>query len=316
MFSFFRTKIVKGGEADSPTAPDYKPEAVAAVSQQPPNILLSFPVGHFYSPIVDPTTLREKEADLWARDKPVLGIDFNDANHVSILTDVFPRFIASYNYPDELPETADLDEFFTGNSQFSWLDARTLLVLLQHLRPQRIVEIGSGFSSLLTADVNHRLLQNSAKFSCIEPYPREFLRKPLPGLHELLIQKVEDLPISYFAELAPGDILFIDSSHVAKTGSDVNYLVFEILPRLQPGVIVHIHDIFLPHEYPQDWVLDMNRSWNEQYLVRALLMYSTAFKVYFGSAYAFSRYPELVATALGVEQGKGYGGGSLWLERI
>jgi predicted O-methyltransferase YrrM len=222
--------------------------------------------------VLDTKSLRAKQDKISRRDQTILGIDFNDANHVRILTEVFPRYIASYRYADDLPETGQLTEYFTNNSQFGWLDSRTLPVLLQHLRPQRIVEIGSGFSSLLTADVNKRLLQNSAEFSCIEPYPREFLRKPIPGLHELLIEKVEDLPISYFAELAPGDVLFIDSSHVAKTGSDVNYLAFEILPRLQPGVIVHIHDVFLPNEYPKDWVLDDNRSWNEQYLVRALLM--------------------------------------------
>ncbi len=290
--------------------------AVAVLVGKTPSNTSAFPPGHFYSPVVDVESLRAKQAQIWGKDRTILGIDFNDANHVWILTEVFPRFMASYAYPDDLLETSELTRYFTNNPQFAWLDSRALVVLLQHLQPRRIVEIGSGFSSLLTADVNNRLLQNSAKFSCIEPYPREFLRKPIPGLNELLIAKVEDLPINYFAELAPGDILFIDSSHVAKTGSDVNYLVFEILPRLQPGVIVHIHDIFLPHEYPKDWVLDDNRSWNEQYLVRGLLMYSTAFRVYFGCSYAFATFPELVANAVGVEQGKGYGGSSLWLERI
>lgn len=318
MFSFFRTKTTLSTTAPTPAVEiaDAAPEVMTTVPVEEPKVLLCFPPGHFYSPIVDPATLREKQDAIWSGAKNILGIDFNDANHIHLLTTVFPRYIGGYNYPDALDENADLTQYFTQNSQFSWLDSRTLLVLLQHLRPQRIVEIGSGFSSLLTADVNNRLLQNAAKFSCIEPYPRDFLRKPLPGLHELLIQKVEDLPISYFAELAPGDILFIDSSHVAKTGSDVNYLVFEILPRLQPGVIVHIHDIFLPHEYPKDWVLDDNRSWNEQYLIRALLMYSSAFKVYFGCAYAFTRYPRLIEAALHLEEGGVYGGGSLWLERI
>jgi hypothetical protein len=305
MFEFFRKKTVDAGAA----------RLVSSITNQAA-VLVPFPPGHFYSPIVDPATLREKEEEIWGENKTCLGIDFNDANHVRILTEVFPGFMGSYTYADDLPETQDLTRYFTNNSQFGWLDSRTLLVLLQELRPKRIVEIGSGFSSLLTADVNNRLLQNSVKFSCIEPYPREFLLKPLPGLHEVLVQKVEDLPISYFAELAAGDVLFIDSSHVSKTGSDVNYLVFEILPRLQPGVKIHIHDIFLPYEYPQDWVLDLNRSWNEQYLVRALLMYSTAFKVYFGCSYAFRKFPHLVASALGVRQDEAYGGSSLWLERI
>jgi len=277
MFSFFRNKTEGSDTAnniavavDEPAAAivvaDVEPEAIAEVTVEEPKITVFFPPGHFYSPIVDPATLLEKQDKIWDVGKPILGIDFNDNNHVRLLTEVFPRFIASYDYPEELPETAELTEYFTKNPQFSWLDSRTLLVLLQHLRPKRIVEIGSGFSSLLTADVNNRLLHNSARFSCIEPYPREFLRKPLPGL--------------------------------------------------QPGVIVHFHDIFLPHEYPRNWVLDDNRSWNEQYLIRALLMYSTAFKVYFGCAYAFIRYPHLIEAALHLEQGAAFVGGSLWLERI
>jgi hypothetical protein len=119
-----------------------------------------------------------------------------------------------------------------------------------------------------------------------------------------------------FDTLQAGDILFIDSSHVAKTGSDVNRLFFDVLPRLAPGVRIHIHDIFLPHEYPQEWVLQDNRSWNEQYLVRALLMYSVGFRVVFGCSYAYYRFPEDVARALALPSGRGFAGGSLWIERL
>ncbi|MEO8801981.1 MAG: hypothetical protein ABI304_11880, partial [Rudaea sp.] len=119
-----------------------------------------------------------------------------------------------------------------------------------------------------------------------------------------------------FTALESGDVLFIDSSHVAKTGSDVNYLYFEVLPRLAPGVRVHIHDIFLPHDYPREWVLDENRSWNEQYLLRALLMHSKGFRVIFGCSYAFWRFPELVRTALAHPNGHAFAGGSFWIERI
>ena len=104
------------------------------------------------------------------------------------------------------------------------------------------------------------------------------------------------------------NILFIDSSHVSKTGSDVNHIYFEIIPRLKKGVVVHIHDIFLPSDYPQDWVLNQGRSWNEQYVVRALLMYTRAFEVLFGSAYAVHKYPQLVQRISG---GKLEGGGDL-----
>jgi hypothetical protein len=111
-------------------------------------------------------------------------------------------------------------------------------------------------------------------------------------------------------------VLFIDSSHVAKTGSDVNFLYFEVLPRLARGVRIHIHDILLPVDYPPEWVLRENRSWNEQYVLRALLMFSTGFRVMFGCNYAFRRFPGLVASALGRPDRPGFGGGSLWIERL
>ncbi len=294
-------------------------ELEKSISVEPveqPIIYPGFPPGHFYSPVVDIADAKANADRIWQVMPLVRGVDFNDVNHQELLSRAFPAFIKDYDYPEMLEETPELNRFFTRNSQFSWLDARTLFVLLRLLKPKRLVEIGSGFSSLLTADVNHRFLADTMHFSCIEPYPRAFLTQPLPGLNELLVTKVEALDPVYFDQLASGDVLFIDSSHVSKTGSDVNYLLFDILPRLRRGVLVHIHDIFLPHDYPQSWVLDDYRSWNEQYLVRALLMYSSAFRIVFGCSYAHYRYPNLVEQALSLPAGKGYGGGSLWIERL
>jgi hypothetical protein len=149
---------------------------------------------------------------------------------------------------------------------------------------------------------------------CIEPYPRPFLAAGVPGVSELVEQRLELSDLTRFDRLEPGDVLFIDSSHVAKTGSDVNILYFDVLPRVSSGVHVHIHDIFLPHDYPVDWVLGENRCWNEQYVVRALLMYSQRYRPVFGSAYAMHRFPDLVAAALGRAPGRGFGGGSLWID--
>jgi predicted O-methyltransferase YrrM len=276
----------------------------------------SHPNGHFYSPVVDPAELTSRVDELWPDQPEVVGIDFNDAGHEYILGEVFSRHIGAYDYPEILPETPELTEFFTRNSQFSWLDSRALFVLLREWRPRRLIEIGSGFSSLLIADVNRRFLGNSLEVTCVEPYPRPFLHDGLPGISHLLQAKVQDVALDTFTALEAGDVLFIDSSHVAKTGSDVNYLYFEVLPRLRPGVRVHIHDIFVPHEYPKDWVLDENRSWNEQYLLRALLMHSTAFRVLFGSYYANFRFPDLVRRALAHPRGHAFGGGSFWIERL
>jgi len=179
-----------------------------------------------------------------------------------------------------------------------------------------LIEVGSGYSSLLIADVNRRWFDSGIHVTCIEPYPRRFLRNRIEGLSRLIEDKVQNVPIEEFAALEAGDILFVDSSHVAKTGSDVNRIVFDALPALAPGVHIHIHDIFLPHDYPQSWAVDQNRNWNEQYLVQALLMYTTGFRVEFGCAYAFHTFPELVIKALAHPKGRSYGGGSLWLTKI
>ena len=208
--------------------------------------------GHFYSPVVDPESLRSRQAQLWP-DKPrVLGIDFNHDYHRKVLEEFFPRHLPAYDYPEQVKQ--DENRFYTQNSQFSWLDSRTLFVLLNEWQPRRLIEVGSGFSSLLAADINRRFLGHAMHLTCIEPYPRDFLKRAIPGLSQVVEEKVEDVPLSVFEALETGDVLFIDSSHVAKTGSDVNYLFFEVLPRLKKGVRIHVHDIFLPHDYPKQWV--------------------------------------------------------------
>lgn len=281
-----------------------------AESQSVENMPQKFPDGHFYSPIVNIDEVKQAENRIWSERPEVLGINFNDASHKILLSEVFPLYISDYDYPLKDPGEA---KYYNENSQFSWLDSRMLFVMLRHLRPKRMIEIGSGFSSLLTADINRRFLNSQLEFTCIEPYPREFLLTGIPGISHLIQNKVQDVPLSTFSNLKTGDILFIDSSHVCKTGSDVNHIYFEIVPRLPAGVFIHIHDIFLPSDYPKHWVIDDCRSWNEQYLVRALLMYTQAFEVIFGCNFAFQKYPKLVREIL---NGDLYGGGSLWLRKI
>jgi len=277
------------------------------------------PDGHFYSPVVDPDQLALERERVWPAEPRVLGIDFNDESHLHVLERAFPRYIGDYDYPERAPvsekEESDDHRYYTQNSQFSWLDSRTLFVLLREWRPARVIEVGSGYSSLLMADVNRRFLDERCELTCVEPYPRPFLVRGVPGIGRLIQAKVQDVPLETFEALEAGDVLFIDSSHVAKTGSDVNHLYFEVLPRLAPGVRVHIHDIFLPHDYLQDWAITENRSWNEQYLLRALLMHSTGFRVVFGCSYAFYRWPEKVQAALAHPKGHAFAGGSFWIER-
>jgi hypothetical protein len=300
-----------GGISTAPAGPRTQDGEAASVRRE-----AAYPAGHFHSPVVDTGDVADRRADIWPRvPRATIGIDWNDASHRQVLTEFFPRWLGDWDYPETLDEECSPGKFYTRNGQFSWLDARCLFVLLRQYRPRRMIEVGSGYSSLLSADVNRRFLGGGMNLTCIDPYPRTFLRRRVDGLTRVLDVRVERVSLSLFETLEPGDLLFIDSSHVAKTGSDVNFLLFEVLPRLRPRVLVHVHDIHLPFEYPERWVLAENRSWNEQYLVRALLMYSTGFRVLFGCRYAFHRFPDLVATALAHPRGTGYGGGSLWIER-
>lgn len=285
------------------------------MSDKPGDVRTAFPPGHFYSPVVDPAEVARRQGQIWPAEPQVRGIDFDDEGHRRILTEVFPRYLGEYDYPNLAPqdETRAHPGFYSRNPAFGWLDSRALFVLLRHWRPRRLIEVGSGFSTLLIADVNARFLDGSLNLTAIEPYPMEFLRSGVDGLARLVEEPVQNVPLEEFERLAAGDVLFIDSSHVAKTGSDVNFLFFEVLPRLTPGVRIHVHDIFLPHDYPRDWVSNENRSWNEQYLLRALLMYSDTFRVVFGSSYAAHHMPDLVARAL--PEGRAMSGGSLWMER-
>jgi hypothetical protein len=148
---------------------------------------------------------------------------------------------------------------------------------------------------------------------CIEPFPLDFLRQGFAGLHSLIEKKVEDIGLEFFSQLASGDILFIDSSHTVKIGGDVNYLFLEVLPRLKPGVIVHVHDIFLPFEYRRDWVMEEFRFWSEQYLLQAFLSFNSEFEVLMANSYVAHRYmKDLKATFM---NSPWWGGGSFWMRR-
>lgn len=279
-------------------------------------VTTSAPNGHFYSPVVNPEELTEETARIWPDDPATsCGLEFNDPSHAEILRHGFSRHLYKYDYPEKRPLGASDTQFYAANGQFGWLDARVLSVLLNELQPRRVLEVGSGFSTLLIADTNYRHLQGAIRFQSIDPFPRPFLNQPLAGFDGVLQQPVQSVPLHLFEELQSGDFLFIDSSHVCKTGSDVQFLFLQVLPRLKPGVYIHIHDIFLPEEYPMHWVLEENRSWNEQYLLHAILTHSSRFEVVFGSMYAYLKHREDLARALNINESETFAGSSLWIRK-
>jgi hypothetical protein len=270
-----------------------------------------FPPGHFYSPVVDLALARRDESRIWPKESrlELPGIDLNPEGHRRLLEDVFTPLLKDFDFPEEHAEPG---HYYLKNGLFSNLDARVYFCLLRHLKPARVMEIGSGHSTMLCVETARRFLGGKPKLTCVEPYPADYLSAVISGYGaELITTRVQDVSADRFAVLQSGDILFIDSAHVSKLGSDVNYLFFEILPRLAEGVYVHVHDIFLPDDYPRKWVFEQNRSWNEQYLLQAFLMFNQSFKVIFGNNFAQLRWPQQVASACG----RRMGGGSFWIQK-
>jgi len=262
---------------------------------------------HFYQPIPNTQSLPET---LWDRPSELIGIDMNDAVQLDLLRNHFPKFRDEYDqFPAE--ETSEPGRFSLKNGLFDGTDALVAYCMIRHFQPRLIIEVGSGFSSLVAAEAMAK--SEGSTLICIEPFPLDFLRKGFPGLRSLIEKKVEDIDTEFFSQLGSGDILFIDSSHTVRIGGDVNYLFLEVLPRLKPGVIVHVHDIFSPFDYRRDWVIDELRFWGEQYLLQAFLTFNSEFEVLMANAYLGHRYMEdLKAT---FPNSPWWGGGSFWMRR-
>lgn len=256
---------------------------------------------HFYEPIPDTKSLPET---LWSQPSELVGIEMNDSMQLDLLRNHFPKFRDEYeNFPAEPP---------SGQRRpFRGIDALVAYCMVRHFQPGLIIEVGSGFSSLVlgaAAAKNQR-----AALICIDPFPRDFLRKGFPGLQTLIEKNVQEIDLEFFSQLQSGDILFIDSSHTVKIGGDVNYLFLEVLPRLNPGVIVQVHDIFLPFEYRRHWILDEFRFWTEQYLLQAFLTFNSEFDVLLGNYY-LSHYHEQDLKAVFPDLHR-WIGGSFWMRR-
>lgn len=274
----------------------------------------AFEDGHFYSPVVNVAEVQTDATRIWRERPEAKGITLDMDSQRDLLTKVFPPLLVDFSYPDTGPLDTELDCFYESNGQFENLDPRALFCFMKIIRPRRIIEVGSGYSTLLMSDVNERFLDRAAAITCIEPYPRPFLlRERDAGRISLLQSRLQDIDGSVFDELQSGDILFIDSSHVSKTGSDVNRLFLDILPSIRPGVYIHVHDIFIPEDYPKDWVIAEGRSWNEQYLLQAFLSFNPEFRVIFAAWHASMLFKGDVEALM---PGRRPVGGSFWMQRI
>jgi predicted O-methyltransferase YrrM len=206
--------------------------------------------------------------------------------------------------------------FHYNNHSFAYADAITLHCMIRKYKPKRIIEIGSGFSSCVMADTNELFFDNSISLTFIEPYPDFFfsvLSQEDRRRFTVINQIVQEVDLSIFDTLEENDILFVDSSHVSKIGSDVNHEFFDILPRLKKGVLVHFHDIFYPFEYPTDWILE-GRAMNENYLLKAFLQYNESFEILFMSTYAGTFFRNEIEKNLPIFLKNS--GGNFWMRRV
>jgi Methyltransferase domain len=236
------------------------------------------PAGHFYSAIPSMAQVRANEARLFApppRELP--GIDLRESEQRALL-DALQPFYDEQPFPRVHTPPR---RYWFENGAYSYSDAIFLYAMLRHARPRRYVEVGSGHSSCVALDTNELFLGGAVACTFVEPYP-ELLRSLLrPGDEErieIVPREVQRVDAALFQRLEANDVLFIDSTHVCKIGSDVNFLLFEVLPRLASGVYVHFHDVFHPFEYPRSWIHE-GRAWTEAYLLRSFLTFNREFEI-------------------------------------
>jgi Methyltransferase domain len=265
---------------------------------------------HFYVPLNDVAFLRANEA-LWHDRGLPQGVDWDLDGQLEVARTV-------ERYRSELDDVAfepqpggGRAEYIWNNGAFSGADAIVYYGLVRERKPRRVVEVGSGWSSLLLA---RALERNGPAAPCdvtlVEPFPNEAVFAGLPEGWEVHRQIVQHADLGIFDRLQAGDICFYDGSHCVRTGGDVNWFLFEVMPRLAPGVLVQIHDIFLPDDYHDEWVYDEGLSWNEQYLVQAFLMHNDAWRVRIANHMLYRERPDALAEVYNMD------GGSLWLERV
>ena len=279
------------------SAPGYTPYAPT----YPPGSELFVPRGHFYSPSTSPDDVARAVAETPAPNPRTFGPE-----QVEFASQLAPMW-------SELPRGRRWHDGWE-NDQFGLADAAVLSSMVRWLRPARVVEVGSGWSSAVLMDTLEAF-DLTADVTFIEP--------DLTLLHKLLDaadlaactvreEMVQDTPAEVFGSLTAGDLLFIDSTHILKAGSDVEHVLFRVLPLIPTGVVVHVHDMFWPWQYPQDW-LQQHRDWNEIYAYHALLSGGDTWKVLLFSDWLFQHAPDLVAEHL--PEAVGARPGSLWLVR-
>lgn len=270
------------------------------------------PPGHYFSPVVDPDLVRDYvAANRRASQFGLPGIDFPLAE-----MEAFWQRNADLIRATPFPEKPDpAFRYNITGGPYGPGDSATLRAMIADKRPKRIIEVGSGYTSAVMMDTADELGLTDLRITCIEPYParlRSLLRPGDEKRLEIIERGVQGAPLEMFAALEPNDIMFIDSTHVLKTGSDVHYELFYILPALRKGVVVHFHDVRWPIEYSDKQIFEKNYSWNEVYGLQAFLMYNARFRVIFSGSFLAEHRPDMIRETYAPYMRNP--GSALWLE--
>lgn len=267
--------------------------------------------GHFYSPIPSLDEIRARENEIFAPPPASLpGIDLRAEEQIALI-----RELAAFYGDLPFPRAQSAERrYWFDNWAYSYADAIYLYSMLRQLQPRRVIEAGSGFSSAAMLDTADRWLPQTS-FTFIDPDTSTLDALLRPADRERVTvtrARLQDVPLERFDVLTANDILFIDSTHVSKTGSDVNRILFDILPRLASGVHIHFHDVFYPFEYPKEWVYE-GRAWNEDYILRAFLEFNDTFEIVLFGTWLARFHRDLLAELMPLTLENP--GGSLWLRR-
>ena len=271
-----------------------------------------FSPGHFHSPIPAREDVVNYIRSLDDNVGELLDVRLNVEKQFELLK-TFQAFYPEVPFPNRQSPAC---RYYYDQTVFCYGDAVILYSFLRHNKPQRIIEVGCGFSSCVMLDTIDRFFDFRPEITLIEPYPERLKRllKPGDANNVTIIEKpVQTLPVSTFSGLQSGDLLFIDSSHVVKCGSDLQFLLFKVLPRLPVGVFVHFHDVFRGFEYPKDW-LEKGWYWNEDYVLHAFLAGNRDWEIYFFNHHAGSVFRDFLRENMPICTKDP--GGSLYIRRI
>lgn len=266
---------------------------------------------HFYFPVPSLKSFQGKD---WAARRACDGIDFALPEQVRRLETEFMPYVAECQFRETPPAPVHSNgngnghykkEFHFNNGFFERVDAEIAYSFVRRYKPKRIIEVGSGNTTLVLAAALQRNIAEGhpAELTSIEPYPQPFLRAGFPGLTQLIQKPVQQVPLEVFQQLEANDILFIDSSHVVSMDSDVLYEILKILPNLAPGVVIHFHDIFTPLDYPEKFVMTNLCFWAEQYMLESFLAFNSAFRVLWAGSAMREFHPDALRQAFPLWEG-------------